>query len=423
MTGVDQPSRPRRWWPVGLASAAAAALLGAVLPTTLLSGPDAGPPAPAASPRPGDPPAVLARWLGERIGAELHRQAGALLRGDEAAWLAVAEPPAQPDLRRRYAALRAMQVSVWQAEPVGVPEPVDGQPGQWQLRVVHRHCFVDPDCLPAPVQVQTRWRLVAGVPRLLAVDPVGGTTGSRPWEVSELAVTVGERTLVATTPALRGQLPALLRDAEEAARTADRYAVGTPPTRYVVYYAGAGEWRRWFGGGRAGWTAGYAVSTGGRHEVVLNSVGLRDGFVDDLLRHELTHVATLPVRDPSADETWWLVEGLAELAGAGGRPVARYQELPQVRRLVTGDWNGRLDGAAPPAGAGADRVAAGYGVGYLAVRHLALRYGEQALVAFVRAVLHDRRTLDEAARRAFGGHWAVLHEECVAAVRVAVAGD
>ncbi|MEH1011998.1 hypothetical protein V6U90_02565 [Micromonospora sp. CPCC 206060] len=421
MTGADQVSRPRRWWPLVVALAAVAALLGAVLPTALLAGPDAGSPEPAASPRPGDPPAVAARWLGQRIGEELDRQAGALLRGDEAGWLAVAAPAALPDLRRRYAALRAMRISVWQAEPVGVPEPVDGQPGQWQLRVVHRHCFVDPDCPPARVQVETRWRAVDGVPRLLAVDPVGGTTGNRPWEVSELAVTVGDRTLVATTPALRGRLPVLLRAAEEAARTADRYAVGAPPARYVVYYAGAGEWRRWFGGGRAEWTAGYAVSTGGRHEVVLNSVGLRDSFADDLLRHELTHVASLPSRDSSADETWWLVEGLAELAGAGGRPVARYQELPEVRRLVTGDWNGRLDGVAPAAGAGADRVAAGYGIGYLAVRHLALRYGEQRLVRFVREVLHERRTLDEAARRAFGEQWAVLHEECAAAVRAAVA--
>ena len=54
------------------------------------------------------------------------------------------------------------------------------------------------------------------------------------------------------------ELPGLLAQAETAARAADRYAIGgRPPDRYLVYYAGKGEWQRWYGGGRptCGWTS------------------------------------------------------------------------------------------------------------------------------------------------------------------------
>ncbi|TDC41345.1 hypothetical protein [Micromonospora sp. KC213] len=366
----------------------------------------------------------VARHLGEALAAQLDRQAAALLGGDRAGFLAVADRAARADLGRRFAALRALRVTVWQAVPEGSPTPVTGRPGQWRQPVVVRYCLVVPDCAPSPVLVATRWRSGGPAPLLLAIEESrSAPAGVRPWEVSELVGAVGARTVVATTPALRRALPDLLAAAEEAATVADRYVIGgPPPDRYRVFYAGPAEWRRWYGGGRPSWTAGYAVGVGGgHHEIVLNADALPATGPGELLRHELTHAASLTDRGHPSRQNWWLVEGLAEYAGADGAPVRRYEALDDVRRLVAGGWNGRLDALAPTGTAPAGRVGGSYGVGYLAVHHLVDRYGEQQVLDFFRAVVHDRQSVDEAADRVFGDDWSSLHDDCVGYVRSASA--
>ncbi|TWJ25659.1 hypothetical protein JD76_05832 [Micromonospora endolithica] len=420
------PPAPRRRWALWTALAAVVALLACGLPAALLAGAvgDAGAEAPGGRPRAvsDDPATAAARKLGERMAAQLDRQSSALLRGDRAGWLAVAEPAAHADLRRRFAALRALRVTGWAAEPTGLPTPVDGRPGEWRLLVEFRYCFVVRDCRTSPVLTATRWR-DGPAPRLTAVEPSrSAETGTRPWEVSDLVVAVGKRTVVATTPAQRRKLPTLLAQAEAAARTADAWAVGgRVPDRYRVFYAGRSEWQRWYGGGRPKWTGGYAVTVGGgHHEVVLNAEGLTSSGLDDLLRHELTHAASLPERGYPGESTWWLVEGLAEYAGADGRSIGRYPGLADARRLLAGGWDGRLDTLTPAANAPAARVSGSYGISYLAVRHLTDRYGPARLLAFFGAVVHDRRTLDEAAEAAFGEPWSRLHDDCVTYARSVV---
>ena len=79
-------------------------------------------------------------------------------------------------------------------------------------------------------------------------------------------------------PALRKELPDLLAQAEAVARSPTGSRWWPHPDRYRIFYAGRAEWRRWYGGGRPRWTAGYAVTVGdGRHEVVLNAAGLVAG--------------------------------------------------------------------------------------------------------------------------------------------------
>ncbi|MEU9737942.1 hypothetical protein AB0E12_01945 [Micromonospora chersina] len=365
------------------------------------------------------------RQLRARMTAQLDRQAAALLDGDRAGFLAVAEAAARPALTRRYAALRALRVTAWRPVADGVPAADDRRPGEWRLTVTVGYCFVVPGCTPSSVELGTRWR-VAGdsEPRLTAVEESRATpAGARPWEVSDLAVAVGKRAVVATTPALRGKLPGLLAQAEAAAAVADLYAVAAPPPdRYLVYYAGRAEWQRWYGGGRPKWTAGYAVGVGGgHHDVVLNAQSLTASGVDDLLRHELTHAASLPDGGYADRSSWWLVEGLAEYAGADGQPVDRYEGLAEARKLVRGGWNGRLDALAPADDATDDRVGGAYGIGYLAVHHLVDRFGEQRVLDFFRAVVHERRSMAEAADEVFGEPWSGLHDDCVAYLR-AVAG-
>ncbi|MFG1660593.1 hypothetical protein ACGFIY_29050 [Micromonospora chersina] len=360
------------------------------------------------------------RQLRARMAAQLDRQAAALLNGDRAGFLAVAEPAARPALTRRYAALRALRVTAWRPVADGVPAAAD-RPGEWRLTVTVGYCFVVPGCTPSSVELGTRWRVAGEAePLLTAVEESRATpAGARPWEVSDLAVAVGKRAVVATTPALRGKLPGLLAQAEAAAAVADLYAVAAPPPdRYLVYYAGRAEWQRWYGGGRPKWTAGYAVGVGGgHHDVVLNAQSLTPGGVDDLLRHELTHAASLPDGGYADRSSWWLVEGLAEYAGADGQPVDRYEGLAEARTLVRGGWNGRLDALAPADDASDDRVGGAYGIGYLAVHHLVDRFGEQRVLDFFRAVVHERRSMAEAADEVFGEPWSGLHDDCVAYLR------
>ncbi|RQX00964.1 hypothetical protein [Micromonospora globispora] len=422
-TGVDRP-RPRRRWPLWVALGLVLAVLTCGVPAVLvigLVGDAVGRPAGTPS---DDAATAAARQLGQRMTAQLDRQAAALLRGDRPGFLAVAEPAARAGLTHRYAVLRALRVTVWRPESDGLPTRVNGRPGEWRLPVTVEYCFVVPGCTPSTVVLGTRWREAGEQPRLVAVEESRSRpAGTRPWEVSDLAVAVGKRTVVATTPALRRKLPGLLAEAEAAARVADLYAVdASPPDRYLIFYAGRTEWQRWYGGGRPKWTAGYAVGVGGgHHDVVLNAGSLSPTGVDDLLRHELTHAASLPDGGYANKGAWWLVEGLAEYAGADGQPVSHYEGLAEVRKLVRGGWNGRLDDLAPADDAADDRVGGSYGVGYLAVRHLVDRYGEQRVLDFFKAVVHDDRSFDEASDQAFGEQWSTLHDDCVGYVRAVAA--
>ncbi|MEU1249501.1 hypothetical protein ACFYP0_19510 [Micromonospora arida] len=421
---VQQPA-PRRLWPLWTVLVVVLLLLGCGLPAALVVGVIRETGSRPTVSRVGssaadDPATAVARALSDRITAQLHRQSAALLGGDRAGFLAVADPAAHNDLRRRFAALRELKVTGWRAEPSGLPVPIIGKPGEWRLLVRFQYCFVTPNCRPSPVLIGTRWRENGDQPRMVAMEESKSVeTGTRPWEISDLAVAVGARTIVATTPALRGKLPGLLAQAESAAKVADGYAVtGSPPDRYRIFYAGRTEWQRWYGGERPEWTGGYAVTVGGgHHEVVLNAEGLSNSGTDDLLRHELTHAASLPERGYPGKLTWWLVEGLAEFAGAGGQAVDRYEGIADVRKMVRGGWDGKLEGVNPADDASAERVAGSYGIGYLAVRHLVDRYGPLRLLTFFKTVVHDGRTIEAASEKAFGEQWSTLHDECVAYVR------
>jgi hypothetical protein len=378
-------------------------------------------PVPVRSPEPGDPEQVTQLWLRERITEVLTQQAGALLRGDERAFLAVAEPKsaAVAALRRQFRSLRALKVTSWQVRITDVPERAGSR---WRVAVTYEHCFVDPGCLTGPVSIETTWVDRAGGPRMVAVQPSpSAQDGPRPWEASDLVVAVGKRVVVATTARHKARLAEVLREAERAAEIADRYTVdGTPPGHYQIFYAGEAEWRRWYGGDRPEWTAGYAVPVGGGHfDVVLNGKNLHSSVLDDLLRHEMTHAASLPGGGYRTGENWWLVEGVADLAAAGGRPVSRYESLGDVRRLVSGGWNGPLSTAEPGERATDWQVSAAYGVGYLAVRHLVDRFGEPAMLDFFKAVVHERKSPDEASTEVFGEPWGSLHDDCVSYVRSA----
>ncbi|MEQ4300929.1 hypothetical protein ABNF97_05960 [Plantactinospora sp. B6F1] len=428
--GLVSPPRRRRWplWVafgtvVALLLCAAPIAIGAVLLDGMSgpTGPAAGAGA-AASPKAGDPSSVTVDWLTEQIRSRLDGQAKALLSGDESGYVGLAEPNTAiaRQLRRDFRTLRAMRVSKWEPKLLGRVVKLETA-GEWRANLIVGHCFVRPGCEPNEITMVTRWKDTAGQPRLAAIDTdeVGGPGRPRPWESDELVATIGERTLVAAPRAFRDRLPDLLREGERAAKVADRYAAdGSPPERYLIFYAGPNEWDRWYGGDRPEWTAGYAVPVGdGQYDLVLNSKAVVPGQYADLMRHELTHASSLAGADQIDDDAWWLVEGIAEQAAAGGRAASRYDSLDDVDRLVNSGWNGELADVAPGAESEDWHVAGSYGVGYLAVRHLVDRFGEKELLSFFKLVVHDGRSEAEASREAFGQDWSKLHDECVAYVK------
>ena len=364
-------------------------------------------------------------WIRHQIDAALQAQAAALLAGDEDGFLApVADGGTEltRDLRRRFEALRAMQVTGWTEQMVGSPTPVTGKGGrdEWRVVVDLRHCFVVPGCAVDGLRAETRWvETPAQGLRMVAFDPSGtDENGPRPWEVTNLTVAVGARTVVGVTPKYAKRLPDLLRQAEAAAVLADRYVRGTagPVDRYRVFMADGKEWQRWYGGEDLEWAAGFAIRTGeARLDVVLNLSGMADEYVDDTLRHELAHVATLRAADYTDDDDfWWMIEGIADYVDESGVPIADYEEAELVARYAD-EVDMKNGVVVPPPDADTEQwqVAARYGVGYYGIRRIAERFGEPAMLAFFDAVVRDGTSLKDAAPATLGEEWDAVNRDCL----------
>jgi hypothetical protein len=290
------------------------------------------------------------------------------------------------------------------------------------VRIQVLHCFVTPDCQPDPVQVNTRWVETAAGLRLVALDNSDpDENGPRPWEVSGLRAAAGKRTVVATTARYAGRLPTLLREAERAAAVADQFVVGRAPAdRYRIFVAGPAEWKRWYGGDLPSWSVGFATAVGeDRMEVVLNLNEIQGSYLDEVLRHELGHVATLSTDDYAHDGNFWLIEGIAEYIQESQRAVSRYDGRFAVRRYVdSGKWNGSVEVREPTANLPDWQVAARYGIGYYAVRRMVERFGRDKVMRFFTdVVLEEGGTLDSAAQAAFGVGWTNVNADCARYVR------
>ncbi|HET6211544.1 MAG TPA: hypothetical protein VFE14_01590, partial [Micromonosporaceae bacterium] len=366
-------------------------------------------------------------WLREQIDSTLDAQATALLKGDEKGFTAAADPgnaAVLAGLTLRYRSLRAMQISHWRPEVVGVPAKAAGAPdGQWTASLSVPHCFVVVTCEEDGLRLESRWVERGGTAYLVSLDAsVAGQNGPRPWEVSELKAAVGTRVVVATTAKYASKLPTLLREAEKAATVADRFAAGgARPDRYRIFYAGSVEWKKWYNGNRPQWAAGYAVPTGKTHiDVVLNAAETPTTFLDDILRHEMSHAASLPGARYQDAKNWWLIEGLAEYAEMNGKAASQYDAVAAgaVRRFVhSGKWDGTVAVTEPADSAPLWEAGARYGVAFLAVRRLVDRYGERKMLDFFQAILHDGTDPATAAPQAFGAAWTSVEADCVSYIK------
>jgi hypothetical protein len=378
---------------------------------------DAGEGGAAVSVQPTRAPAT-ARHSGIRAQLQvvLDAQAAALLRGDETAFLAPADPGNEvllSDLRRRFGILRAMHIAGWTETLGGEPESVDGG---WRATVRIGYCFVVRGCEPVTVPVATRWAASNGPVSLVEFGSSGTSDlGPRPWEVSDLRVAVGSRVVVAAAPRYAGRVPALLAAAEEAAAVADRYAHwAARPDRYLVYLASPEDWGSWYGVHQAQWVAGYAMPITERHtEIVLNGQRVTTDEVVDTLRHEFAHVVTLADVRRDYSGHWWLVEGIAEYVRMVGRPLSEYELLSASRRYVRAGNPTDVPGLTEPAASASTEEASGrYGVAFLSVRWLAERFGEEKMLYFFDQVVREGVAPLYAAAAAFGVDWSEITVEC-----------
>jgi len=234
-------------------------------------------------------------------------------------------------LKRRFTALRAMKVADV-SQKVGIGPGPTGHPGRWSVEVSFSYCVGGPGCRAVAPLVGTTWEERPEGFRLVGLVTTGD--GPRPWEADDLVVRVGKRVIVATTKAHAAAAATALPIPERAATVADTFSLGgARPHRYVVYLAGKKEWKAWYRNTSDDWVAGYALSRRpeGTDLVVRLDAVYSIERSGTLLRHEMTHIASLANvlgRDGSAR---WLSEGLAELAGENGAGLRDYSGRDRVR--------------------------------------------------------------------------------------------
>jgi hypothetical protein len=374
---------------------------------------------PGASATPGTSKGPAPTTVDGKVRQILADQTAALLGGDQAAFLGAVDPSAaklRDDLTRRFDSLRQMQVKVW--DPTVIDKVKTVGDGTATATVYVKYCFVVTTCDPMNFETATKWNVSA--PRVTLLEfGTSDDLGPRPWEASELRSAVGERVVLSTTPKYASRLPSMLAAAEKAAALTDKYAKwGQPPSRYVVYLAGPDEWSSWYGIKQESWVAGFALPlTPDATEIVLNAARVDTKETLDVLRHEFTHVVTLADVERAYDQTWWLVEGIAEYVRVKGSGKA-FDGVGDVRAYVrSGRWQNEIAMDDPPESSTTADVSGRYGVAFMSVTRIAERFGEDKMLDFFNLTARQGTPLNDAAQKTFGVTWDDVAADCVKYVR------
>jgi hypothetical protein len=369
--------------------------------------------------------------------AALDVQAEALIKGDEAGWLAAVDP-AQPKLQTRYrsmyASLRGLGVSDFEYHPFIRPAD-DKAPTTVSLGVDITYCFSMDTC---PDYSDSEW---SGAPRIsqsLTLKPVGGHyvityvgkatepnhLQPTPWESGDLVFAQGARVTVAAPKSEAGHLAEVVAVADKAARVNDRFAtyVDNPQQRYRIYLADAKAWRTWYGGETNKWIVGYSMPLNeAESDVVLQTSQLLgdDELMATTIQHELGHVVTLGgTHGGDDDKELWLIEGIAEYIGWSPRPATASWRRQSVREAVRGAHPPKTIAAKPLAdNAGAEAGDAFYGLGHFAVDCMAQKFGQRKMFTFVKLTLREGYGYEQASQEAFGKSFATVDKSCVSWIR------
>jgi hypothetical protein len=393
--------------------------------TTTASWHAAPPPDQARPPAANAPITAWTNWANRAATAEATAQGKALVAGDQAGFLAIADPTNPSlinNLKLRYANLRAMGVGVW-TEIIGPLQSAGDK--IWSADLTVNYCFGDSTCDQAQLDEATRWSVVDGRLMLSKLDPTAtDDNGPRPWETDQLTVRTGQRVVVASTAVDAWRVAGAVRIADAAAAITDTFAKWEPPpSRYVIFFAGPNDWKRWYGRDEPDWAAAWSVPVAERvTEIVVRSDVVSQADLPVLLTHEMTHVTTLAgPRYGATQANWWLIEGIAEYASHLNVALRDYDGVDATVQYVRGQWNGDPAVAAPGQNASQVETGGKYGVAYLSVRRIAEKYGKEKMLDFWGQVVHDDQTLDAAAQSELGVSWATVKADCARYVKSQVA--
>ena len=233
--------------------------------------------APTAKPRPLTPL--------ESANQALDRQADALLRGDEKAWLAGVDP-ARTKLRTRYRSmfrsLRSLGVTHFDYRTSVHAD--DKKPTTVSVDAQIDYCLADMVCPDGESPSVTQTLTIKPVAGRYVITSLGTRKNDEkqqpaPWEDGNLVFRKGKRVTLIALPGQRRHFGEVLPLAEKAATVNDRFAalVGNPQRRYRIYLAGPKQWKTWYGGITDKWVIGYAMPLNNALHLLRLKAPYRDG--------------------------------------------------------------------------------------------------------------------------------------------------
>ena len=388
--------------------------------------------APAAAASAEAAPSATAATPYDKAVAALKEQSAALLRGDEQGFLATVASPLRTRYRDMFRSLRGLGVSAFDYQP-GYGQKVKDDPTAVLVRADIAYCFGASMCPADGID----WGKPPHIEQALTLKPAGdryviAKVGAGPepdihqpvpWESGQLVFAQGRRVTLVASPDQAKNLARILPVADAAAAVDDKFAAlnGTPQQRYRIYLAGEKQWKTWYKGESDQWAIGVAVPLNKYGtDVMIRLRYLTDPVVLRVtLQHELGHVVTLTgAFRADAGEDTWLSEGIAEYIGWWPKPATGSYRLSSVRWALGGSHRPTsMIPAQPGAKASLRAGDAFYGLSHFAVDCMAHKYGQQKLFDFVKLVLTEDNSYDQAAQDAYGVGFTKVDKACVTWIR------
>jgi len=404
-----------------------AGLIAYSVPTLLHSGSDPTPTAAGASPNSTAGSGVVTD--DDLFQRALDAQGAALLKGDQSGWLAAVDPAATSAVsayKRLYHNLTQLHVQVWKPSS---SDFVELSAVKQTFSIGVNYCFGTDACsgTRASLKVTALKRdgkvifegIAAPKASLLTNQPL-------PWEVANLTAVVGKRVIVAASSAWSFKLQSALGTAEKAAEAADKYAQWGRPTMYVVYLANSTEGKTWFDGDLKHVDGvSYTISPTDIQIVIMMPFAAEVGYagpggLNTVIQHEMGHVVTLWAASDRPNDHDSFIEGIAEYIAYNGHTSWAKYRIADTRAYIRGH---KFTKCYLTSEITADSVlasSAAYGIGYLAMKYLAGKYGQTKMLSFWGDVERDGKSLDAASQLEFGKPWSSVNSSCVSYVRHSV---
>src|SRR6185295_18270443 len=126
-------------------------------------------------------------WAGKAIAKLVKAQGEALVKGDEAAYLASVDPTNKAlvsEHRKRFKILRAMDLGKWTEDTRS--GAYDDGVRAWWINLSVGYCVGNADCETVKLSMKSRWAYKSGKLVMVKLDKSGASDqGPRPWEVDD----------------------------------------------------------------------------------------------------------------------------------------------------------------------------------------------------------------------------------------------